>query len=53
MSSTDWVVSCGSGGAPLSFLGGGISGRFAANGFPDSSLEDGWISVHPSLRIAQ
>jgi hypothetical protein len=50
---SDWMVSCVSGGGSMTFTGAGVSGQFAANGFSDSRLEDGWINVHPSLRIAE
>lgn len=49
--SSDWHVSCTTGGV-LGFTGAGVQGKFAADGFPSSSLEDGWTSVHAGLRIA-
>ncbi|MFU8945518.1 hypothetical protein ACLRGF_02195 [Mycetocola zhadangensis] len=50
--SDDWYVSCTTGGGVLGFNGAGVSGKFAADGFPASSLEDGWTSVHAGLRVA-
>ena len=48
---SDWQVSCTTGGV-LGFSGAGIQGKFAPDGFPASSLEEGWTSVHAGLRIA-
>ena len=50
--SSDWYISCTTGGGVLGFSGAGISGKFAADGFPASSLDDDWTSVHAGLRIA-
>lgn len=46
-----WHVGCGAGGGTIGFGGGGVNGEFNPGGFTADSLRDGWISVHPSLRI--
>ncbi|MCP2032232.1 hypothetical protein L1277_002331 [Okibacterium sp. HSC-33S16] len=48
----DWHIVCSPSGE-MRFSGSGVQGRYFPGGYPEDSAEDGWISVHPSLRIQE
>jgi hypothetical protein len=50
--SGEWNAAC-SPRCEMTFGGSGVEGRFFPGGYPEDSLEEGWISVHPTLRVQE